>query len=86
MAARRWQGGEPGDIAGFEWRELASMSVAPAPDQSGEQQDDELVLRFIRERERLLTRLQESVLGPSLNDSISAMQAESFRAGADTRP
>jgi hypothetical protein len=75
LAARRWHGSEPGDIAGFDWRELATMSAAPAPDLAGERQDDELVLRFIRERERLLTRLQDSLVGPPLNDSISAMQA-----------
>jgi hypothetical protein len=75
LALGRWQGDEPGDIAGFEWRELASLSVATAPDASGERQDDELVIRFVRERERLLTRLQESVVEPSLSNSISAMQA-----------
>jgi hypothetical protein len=74
-AVERWQRGEASDLAGYDWCELESTEATEAPDASRREQDDELVLRFIRERERLLLRLGGNALDASLSDAISASQA-----------
>jgi hypothetical protein len=75
QATARWRGGEPSDLPGFDWCDLEATYVSPAPEPVAETQDQELLLRFIRERERLLLRLGGSQLDASLNDAISSTQA-----------
>lgn len=85
-AVERWQQGDASDVTGFDWCELQTARAMEAPDEVRRQQDDELLLRFIRERERLLTRLGGKFLNPTMNDAISAQQAAAdlgwFRASA----
>lgn len=86
LAARRWQSGDPGDLAGFESSRLEGVHVSDIGDEVRQAQDDELMLRFISERERLLARLGGgNLLTPAVNDAISASQAAAdlgwFRPG-----
>jgi hypothetical protein len=76
LALDRWQRVEPSDVAGFDSAEIQAVQVEEAADTLRQAQDDELILRFIREREKLLNRLGSEVSGttPS-NDAISAAQA-----------
>lgn len=74
-AIERWQSGEPSDLVGFDSSRLESVNVSEAGDQVRQKQDEELVLRFIRERERLLSRLGGNLLTASTSDAISAAQA-----------
>jgi hypothetical protein len=71
----RWQHNAASDVDGFEWQEVESINVAPVADPGRESQDEELTLRFIRERERILLRLGSTFFGASLNDAISGAQA-----------
>lgn len=75
IAVERWQDGDPSDVTGFDWCELEATRATDAPDLERCRQDDEVLLRFIRERERLLTRLGGKYLNPTMNDAISAQQA-----------
>jgi hypothetical protein len=74
IATERWQKGDASDTKGIEWSEMVSAHAVDAPDQIRQAQDDELVLRFIRERERLLLKLGGDAVTASINDSISASQ------------
>lgn len=74
LAAERWQRGERGELHGFEWSELEGVVAAEAADPQQQRQDEELVLRFLQERERLILRLGGDLLGSNLNDAISASQ------------
>ena len=74
IAAERWQRGEPSDTRGIEWSEMVSARGVDAPDQIRQAQDEELILRFVRERERLLLKLGGDAVTASINDSISASQ------------
>ena len=89
IAAQRWHRGERSDLKGVEWCELESVRAEDHLDEVHRGQDDQLLLRFIREREALLVRLGHSLLEPSVNDAISADQAASdlgwVRAG-DSAP
>lgn len=71
QAVERWQARAPSDVPGYDWCELQSVSAVDATPEEREQ-DAELVLRFIRERERLLLRLGGDLFNPSTNDAISA--------------
>ncbi len=75
-AVERWQQGEPSAFPGLEWCELDSVHAREAYDPERGDQDAELVLRFLRERERLILRLGG---GPhsTRNDAISAAQVAS---------
>lgn len=76
LAVQRWQTGEAGDLVGFESSRLESVHVSEAGDEIRQAQDDELVLRFISERERLLARLGGgNLLTPAVSDAVSASQA-----------
>ncbi len=75
LAFRRWQHGDPGDLVGFDSSHLERAFVAEAGDETRQAQDEELVLRFIRERERLLARFGGNLLTAAGNDAISASQA-----------
>ena len=74
VASERWRRGEPSDVAGFDWQELESAAVAPAADSGSQTQDDQVVLRFVQERESLLLKLGSSLVSASVNDAISAAQ------------
>ena len=84
-AIERWQAGERSDVVGFDWCELHAVRATEAADDVRQRQDDQLLLRFIRERERLLMRMGGKNLMPTMNDAISAQQAASdlgwFRTG-----
>jgi hypothetical protein len=75
MAAARWRRREPSDVAGIEASELLSARAREVPDATRQEQDDELILRFVKERERLILRLGGKLVNASINDAISAAQA-----------
>ena len=77
LAIRRWQHGDSSDLVGLDSSQLEQTHVAEAGDETRRLQDEELVLRFIRERERLLARLGGNLLTASRSDAISAAQAAS---------
>ncbi|MEX2571980.1 MAG: hypothetical protein WD737_11835 [Gemmatimonadota bacterium] len=74
-ASERWQNAQASDVPGIDWSELVAARTVPTSDPTRQAQDEELVLRFIRERERLLIRMGGDLLPASLNDAISAAQA-----------
>jgi len=74
MGASLWQNAEPGAVAGYDWCKIEGVEARIANDPAREQQDGELVLRFLKERERLIMRLGGAALAPSANDAISADQ------------
>lgn len=77
LAAERWKQGDPSDVPGFDWAALEDVRAAEAPDTARRAEDAELVLRFLRERERLILRLGGALFGSSNNDAISASQVAS---------
>lgn len=77
LAVEQWQRGEPSSLPGLEWSELESVSAQEAAEPEREEQDAELVLRFLRERERLILRLGSAGSSPAGNDAISASQVAS---------
>lgn len=87
LATDRWRNGDPSDVSGYDWSEIEGAHAAEVPDAKRRAEDGELVLRFIRERERLISRLAGGVYGPTGNDAISASQVASdlgwTRRGAD---
>lgn len=74
IAIERWQRSEPSDLAGFDWSEVETARVAETPDLLRQIQDDELLLRFIRERERALGPADNAFFAPSGGDAASALQ------------
>jgi hypothetical protein len=86
LAAERWYRREPSDVNGFDWGEMEAVQAVEADDAARRDQDDELLLRFIRERERLLMKLGDNLLNPSVNDAISAAQAASDLGWVDAEP
>jgi hypothetical protein len=88
MAAERWQRGDQSDLHGVDWCELEDVEALALTDVTSGEADDELLLRFIRQRELLLIRLGNNLLDPSINDAISAAQAAAdlgwVRAGSDS--
>lgn len=77
LASTRWKRGEPSDIDGYEWSELESVEALEVAEPARLEEDAELVLRFLRERERLIVRLSGGEFGASGNDAISAIQVAS---------
>jgi len=75
QAAERWQRSEPSDLEGFDGSELESMFARETPDDTAREQDAEVLLRFIRERENLLLKLGGLLPSATANDAISAVQA-----------
>jgi hypothetical protein len=73
-ATDRWRRGDPSDCRGFDWAELDLVAARVTPERSRQAQDEELALRFVRERERLITRIGGGLLDPTFNDAISAGQ------------
>jgi hypothetical protein len=76
-AVEQWQRGEPSAQPGLDWCELDGAYAQEAPDRERMDQDAELVLRFLRERERLILRLGGAGPHPTGNDAISAGQVAS---------
>lgn len=77
LAVDQWQRGEPSAVPGLEWSELDSTHAQEAADPERADQDAELVLRFLRERERLILRLGRAEPAAPGNDAISASQVAS---------
>ena len=77
LAVEQWQQQEPSTVHGLDWCELEAVSAHEAPDPERTQQDAELVLRFLRERERLILRLGGAGGPATGNDAISASQVAS---------
>ncbi len=75
MATEKWHRCEPSDLGALDWSELEDFRAVEAVDSSLENQDDEVLLRFIHERERLLLRLGSTFVSATANDAISALQA-----------
>ena len=74
-AVARWRAGESSDHTSVETDELISVTAREKLDALRQRQDDELIMRFILERERLLERLGGDPLSTKMNDAISAQQA-----------
>lgn len=73
-AVERWRRGEPGDSSDLDSGELIAVSAREAPNCTQQQQDDEVILRFIREREQLSTRVGRDSSSGKATDAISAAQ------------
>jgi len=74
LATQRWREGAQSVVPGFDWCELESVRASESPKPEQREQDAELVLRFLKERERLILRLGGDLFNPSMNDAISASQ------------
>lgn len=90
IGAERWREGGPSELPGCGWSELEAVHAEQAPEPELRRQDAEVVLRFLKERERLIQRLGGDLFNPSMNDAISAHQvaadlgwARSRQAGPD---
>jgi hypothetical protein len=77
LAVERWKQGEPSVVPGYDWCEIDTVSAEEAPEPESLAQDAELVLRFLRERERLILKLGGRAPHPPGNDAISASQVAS---------
>ena len=75
LAGDRWQRADPSDVEGFDWCELQAVRAVEVRGSALQEQDDQLLLRFIRERERLLFKLGSAFVAATANDAISAAQA-----------
>lgn len=75
IAVERWRAGESSDLASAEAEDLVSVTARESANALRQKQDDELIMRFIIEREHLLRRLGGDPLSTSINDAISASQA-----------
>ena len=74
VAVERWRAGAPSVAPGYEWCELEGVRAVEASAPGGKEQDAELVLRFLKERERLILKLGGDVFHRGANDAISASQ------------
>lgn len=88
LAESRWRSGAETEVPGYNWCELEAVGAAEAADEAQHAQDAEVVLRFMRERERLLSRLGVDPFDPASNDAISADRVAAdlgwSRAGASS--
>ncbi|HEX2092005.1 MAG TPA: hypothetical protein VHG28_06360, partial [Longimicrobiaceae bacterium] len=71
MATEMWQSEEEG-IGEEEVCVLESVQVVDAPDGEGCGRDCEEVLRFLRDRELVIERLDEDAFNPTVHDAMSA--------------
>jgi hypothetical protein len=74
LGAERWREGDPSSAPGYDWCELEAVRAVEASEPERSEQDAELVLRFLKERERLILRLGGDLFHRSVNDAISASQ------------
>ncbi|HEU0078816.1 MAG TPA: hypothetical protein VFQ76_14275 [Longimicrobiaceae bacterium] len=71
LALEMWQADEDG-VGGTEVCELEGVSVSTAVDQDGCGRDCDEVLRFLRDRELVIERLDEDAFNPTVHDAVSA--------------
>lgn len=71
-AIERWQKGASSEIPGYDWCEIEEVRTGDAANEERQTQDAALILRFIRERERLLLRIGGDPFSPAGTDAISA--------------
>jgi len=71
LALEMWQADEDG-VGGTEVCELEGVSVSSAVDQDGCGRDCDEVLRFLRDRELVIERLDEDAFNPTVHDAVSA--------------
>ncbi|CAN5612067.1 hypothetical protein BH23GEM8_BH23GEM8_10910 [soil metagenome] len=74
MGATAWQNGGESMVAGYRWSEIQSVHASEEVDPQRSDLDTQVVLRFLRQRERLILRLGGGGAGPSPNDAIFADQ------------
>lgn len=77
VAMEVWQRGGASEVPGYDWCEMEAVYASEGAEPQRTEQDAELVLRFLQQREQLIARLGGGVLGPSANDAISAGQVAS---------
>ena len=75
IALERWRADEPSDLASVDAEDLVSVTARESASALRQKQDDELIMRFIIEREQLLRRLGGDPLATSISDAVSAGQA-----------
>lgn len=71
-AAVRWGEGEEGDPRGGECWDLEEVRAAEVPADEALSADREEVLRFLRDRELVLERLDADAFNPTVHDAMSA--------------
>lgn len=71
LALEMWQADEDG-VGGTEVCELEGVSVSTAVDQDSCGRDCDEVLRFLRDRELVIERLDEDAFNPTVHDAVSA--------------
>lgn len=71
LATEKWLAEEEG-VDGSEWCELEAVTVMDAPDEEGCGRDCDEVLRFLRDRELVIERLDEDAFNPTVHDAVSA--------------
>ncbi len=71
IAREMWQAEEDG-VGGVEVCELEDVQVAELVDPEGCGRDCEEVLRFLRDRELVIERLDEDAFNPTVHDAVSA--------------
>lgn len=81
MAREMWQAEEDG-VGGTEVCELESVEVVGAVDEEGCGQDCDQVLRFLRDRELVIERLDEDAFNPTIHDAVSAEEVARHLAWA----
>jgi len=74
QAVEMWQRGEEGadPDAEYEWAELEGVHVLEVPSEEECGQDCSEVLRFLRDRELVIERLDEDAFNPTVHDAVSA--------------
>ena len=74
LAVEMWQRGEEGTDpnAEDEWAELEGVNIMEAPSEEECGQDCSEVLRFLRDRELVIERLDEDAFNPTVHDAVSA--------------
>lgn len=74
VALQRWQRGDASDVPGLESCRVEGVRATHQPDEIRARQDEEVLLRFVQERERLLRRWGNGRFDLSESDAISANQ------------
>lgn len=82
LARQMWQAEEEG-VGGTEVCELEEVRVADAVDPEGCGRDCDEVLRFLRDRELVIERLDEDAFNPTVHDAVSAEEVARHLGWAD---